>query len=156
MIPLMPVLSVVLRLVLCAATCFLISCAASTPQTRIAKNPAMFGALTPAQQDLVSRGRIERGLPRDGVFLAWGRPDRVVEWDRSGSRLERWSYFGVQPVHTYSFGWGGGPGWRHGWDPAFDPTFFAGPSVAWVPFPVARVDFRTGRVADWEVRLSRP
>lgn len=136
----------------------LVSCTASTPQTRIAKNPAMFQALTPTQQDLVSRGRIDRGLPMDGVFLAWGRPDRVVEWDRSGSRLERWTYLGLRPIHTYSFGVGVGPGWGgwNRWDPWYDPAFFGGPSVEWVPYPVARVDFRRGRVSDWELRLTRP
>ena len=142
----------ILRLILVAAAAALISCTASTPQTRIARNPALFQALTPAQQDLVSRGRIERGLPMDGVFLAWGRPDRVVEWDRSGSRLERWTYLGVRPVHTYSIGWGG---W-YGWDPYYDSYFFGGPSVEWVPYPVSRVDFRHGKVTDWEVRLTRP
>jgi hypothetical protein len=146
------------RPLLAATACLMISCAASTPQARIARNPALFAALTPAQQDLVSRGRIERGLPKEGVFLAWGRPDRVGEWDRSGSRLERWTYLGLRPVHTYSFGWGIGPGWGggYGWDPYVDPYFFGGPAVEWVPYPVSRVDFRHGTVADWEVRLSRP
>lgn len=135
----------------------LVSCAASTPQTRIAKNPALFAALTPRQQELVSRGRIERDLPMDGVFLAWGRPDRMVEWDRSGSRLERWTYLGLRPVHTYAFGWGVGPGWGGGpWGGYSDSYFYGGPGVEWVPYPVSRVDFRHGRVTDWEVRLSRP
>lgn len=148
-------LSSVSRWLLAAAAGLMISCTASTPQTRIARNPAMFEALTPAQQELVSRGRIERGLPMDGVFLAWGKPDRVVEWDRSGSRLERWTYLGLRPVHTYSLGWGIGPGWG-GWDPYYDPYFFGGPAIEWVPYPVSRVDFRRGTVSDWEVRLTRP
>jgi hypothetical protein len=155
----MSILTPMLRSLLLAAACLLASCAASsTPQTRIARNPAMFEALTPAQQEVVSRGRIERGLPMDGVFLAWGRPDRVVEWDRSGSRLVRWTYQSLRPVHTYSVGWGVGPGWGgwRGWDPWYDPYFFGGPSIEWVPFPVSRVDFRQGRVTDWEVRLTRP
>jgi len=134
------------------AVCLLASCAASTPQSRIARHPDLFQALTPAQQDLVARGRIDRGLPRDGVMLAWGRPDRVVEWDRSGSRLERWTYLGLRPIHTYSVGWGS---WRV-WDDWSNAYFFGGPSVEWVPYPVSRVDFRHGVVTDWEVRLTRP
>lgn len=148
----------IIRSLLVAAVCVSISCTASTPQTRIDKNPQLFQALTPAQQDLVSHGRIERGLPMDGVFLAWGRPDRAVEWDRSGSRLERWTYLGMRPVHSYSIGWGISPGWGgwHGWDPYYDSYLFGGPSVEWVPYPVSRVDFRHGKVTDWEVRLTRP
>ncbi|MFN0127911.1 MAG: hypothetical protein ACKV19_14620 [Verrucomicrobiales bacterium] len=144
------------RLLLLAVVGLLASCAASTPQTRIARNPDLFASLTPAQQEIVSRGRIERGLPMDGVFLAWGRPDRVVEWDRSGSRVQRWTYLGLQPVHTYTFGWSGGWGGWHGWDPYCDPYFFGGPSVEWVPYPMSRVDFRHGKVTEWEVRLTRP
>jgi len=146
---------VAFRALLLVAAAFLVSCAASTPQTRIARNPALYQSLTPSQQSLVSQGRIERGLPMDGVFLAWGRPDRVTEWDRSGSRLERWTYHGLRPVSTYAFGLGVGPGW-YGCGPYGDPFFFGGPSVEWVPYPVSRVDFRHGRVTDWEVRLSRP
>lgn len=144
------------RLLLMAVACLLASCAASTSQTRIARNPELFASLTPAQQEVVSRGRIERGLPMDGVFLAWGRPDRVVEWDRSGSRIQRWTYLGLRPVHTYSIGWSRGWGGWHGWDPYGDPYFWGGPSVEWVPYPMSRVDFRHGKVTDWEVRLTRP
>lgn len=150
--------STLLRVLAAAAACLLASCAANTPQTRIAKNPALFASLSPRERDLVSQGKIERGLPKGGVFLAWGRPDRVAEWDRSGSRLERWTYLGVRPVHTYSFGVGYGPGWG-GWGyggPYDDPYFYGGPAVEWVPYPVRRVDFRGDEVADWEVRLSRP
>lgn len=144
-----------LRVLLLGVAGLLASCAASTPQTRIARNPALYQALTPSQQALVSQGRIERGLPRDGVFLAWGRPHRVTEWDRSGSRLERWTYYGLNPVSTYTFGMGVGPGW-YGCGPYGDPFFYGGPVVEWVPYPISRVDFRHGQVTDWEVRLSRP
>lgn len=151
----MTILSALSRSLFMAAACVLISCTASTPQTRIVKNPAIFEALTPAQQELVRSGRIDRGLPREGVFLAWGRPERMVEWDRSGSRLERWTYLGLRPIHTYSFGWGYGPGWG-GWDPYADSYFYGGPAVEWVPYMTSRVDFQHGKVADWEVRLTRP
>lgn len=154
----MILMSVLRKVLLLGAACLMVGCAVSTPQTRIARNPQMFAALSPGQQELVSRGRIERGLPMDGVFLAWGRPDRVVEWDRSGSRLERWTYLGLRPVHTYTVGWGWGSGWGgwHGWGLCGDPYLYGGPAVEWVPYPLSRVDFRHGRVTDWEVRLTRP
>ena len=119
----------------------------------MAKNPELFDALTPRQQELVRQGKIERDLPKTGVWIAWGRPDRVAVWDRSGSRIERWTYLGLRPVNTYTVGVGPGPiglGWYA------DPYFYGGPVVEWVPYPVSRVDFRHDLVTEWEVRLSQP
>jgi len=147
-----------LRSLLMLGGCALTSCAVNTPQTRIAKNPDLYESLTPAQREVVGRGRVEKGLPKGGVFLAWGRPDRVAEWDRSGQQVERWTYLGVRPVHTYSLGGVWGPGWG-GYGPGGpygDPYFYGGPVVEWVPYPVSRVDFANERVTDWEVRLTRP
>jgi hypothetical protein len=132
-----------LRALLGGGLCLLASCTVQTPQTRIAKNSRLFEALTPRQQELVRQGKIERDLPKTGVWIAWGRPDRVAVWDRSGLR----------PVNTYTVGVGTGPvglGWYA------DPYFYGGPVVEWVPYPVSRVDFRHDLVTEWEVRLSQP
>jgi hypothetical protein len=142
-----------LRVLLGGGLCLLASCAVQTPQTRMAKNPELFEALTPRQQELVRQGKIDRDLPKTGVWIAWGRPDRVAVWDRSGSRIERWTYLGLRPVNTYTVGVGTGPvglGWYA------DPYFYGGPVVEWVPYPVSRVDFRHDLVTEWEVRLSQP
>ena len=149
----MTILFSLLRALLGGGLCLLASCAVQTPQTRMAKNPELFEALTPRQQELVRQGKIDRDLPKTGVWIAWGRPDRVAVWDRSGSRIERWTYLGLRPVNTYTLGVGTGPvglGWYT------DPTFYGGPVVEWVPYPVSRVDFHHDLVTEWEVRLSQP
>jgi hypothetical protein len=144
------------RLVLAAAAAgCLASCATSTPASRIARNPDLFAALTPHQQERVSEGNIEKGLPKPGVFLAWGRPTTVSEWERNGRTIERWSYVGYRPVYYHSIG----TGW--GWS-AYHPSLYyhdtywqGGTTVDWAPYAIGRVEFTDGRVSFWEHRHVR-
>ncbi len=139
----------------CAAVSALASCAAPSPQSRIARDPQSFEALSPHQRSLVMEGRIEKGLPKAGVHFAWGRPDRIAQWDRSGRTIERWTYSALRPIYVQTVGVG--VGWGHyrrgGW---YDPGWYGGTDVAWVPYTSAWVDFTGGRVSEWEVQRSRP
>ena len=63
-----------LSLVICLA---LSSCATNTVARRVDRNAGKFSSLSPEQQSLVEQGRIAKGMSRDGVFLALGKPDRV-------------------------------------------------------------------------------
>lgn len=146
-----PLLAVGLLLGLC-------SCA-SPRERRIAKNPALYEGLSSSDKFLVSQGRIREGMTREGVFLAWGRADRVAEGRRNGRRLEKWSYFGSQPVYapTYSIGlgWGrGGLGYGFGYGGLWDPYWggFA-PSVFYMPYTAATVDFQNERVTAYETEM---
>ena len=57
----------------------LASCAPSTPEARIAANPAKYESLSSKHQQLVRQGKIDTGMSPDAVALAWGSPNRRFE-----------------------------------------------------------------------------
>ncbi len=133
------------------------SCAPSTPESRIAAQPAMYEALPANQKELVRQGRIAKGMGTDAVYLAWGRASREYEGSEGGQSTLRWDYEGSRPVYTNTYfgayGWGYGyrygPYGRYGTYPAYYGVGF-GPDVTYVPYRKASVLFRSGRVASWE------
>jgi hypothetical protein len=128
----------------------LAGCVAPTPQARIARRPQEFAALSPRHQSLAQTGNIERGMSMPAVWFAWGPPDRVGAWVRNGIEVERWTYLGYRPVYYQSFGWGWG--W---WGPCAydDPFWHTGYDINYVPYAARTVDFRGGKVVDWEARV---
>lgn len=127
-----------------AAALVLGACTTPSPQTRIADNPQLFAALSPAHKELVSQGRIDRGMSPEAVFLAWGRASSVYEGSRGNTPILRWDYAGSRPVETMSVfgGYGYGRFGRYG--------FGGGPEVAFVPYRAATVWFENQRVTSWE------
>ncbi len=131
------------------------SCAPSTPESRIAAQPAMFEALPAKQKELVRQGTIGKGMGTDAVYLAWGRASREYEGSENGQATLRWDYDGSRPVYTnsyfgaYGWGYGYGPYGRYGTYPAYYGIGI-GPEVTYVPYRKASVLFRNGRVASWE------
>ncbi|MGK0187109.1 MAG: hypothetical protein ACI9R3_002895 [Verrucomicrobiales bacterium] len=137
---------------LCAtavAALFFSSCA-STVQSRIEKNASQFSSLTPKQQELVQQGKIDRGMPKSGVFLAWGRPDHVTRGNRDGKEFEAWRYRAYEPVYTQSIGISIGPGYGRYGRYGHYPECGYGTDVYYRPFTAARVDFHKNRVTGWE------
>jgi len=157
-------LSLVTGAVLMLALLLLAGCATSTPQSRIAGNPALFEALSEHDKGLVSSGMVREGMNQDAVFLAWGRPDRVSEGSRGGSRFETWTYLKSEPVRRvnvgvgYGYGRGpwGHPGYygRHGYGRygrGYDPFYHGGPTWDYRMVKVAEVEFVNNRVTKWEL-----
>ncbi len=120
------------------------SCAPSTPQARIQREPQKFDALSPEHRALVEQGQIARGMDTDAVFLAWGRPSRVFQGSRENRMTERWDYAGSRPVYSSSFYGGFGRG--------FGPYRCGGlgPEVTFIPYRIASVWFIDSRVDSWE------
>ncbi|MCU0779887.1 MAG: hypothetical protein MUF04_02155 [Akkermansiaceae bacterium] len=126
------------------------SCVPSTPQARIERNPELFAALAPKDQELVRQGLIAKGMHQDAVFLAWGPPSARLDGFKDGKATERWDYTGSYPVYTSSFyggygpwGWYGphaGPYYGYGW----------GPAVTYLPYCHSRVWFVDRKVDAWE------
>jgi len=131
----------------------LLASCASTPQTRIEKNPELFLKLPKKDQTLVKQGKIDRGMSPEAVYLAMGNPDTKVSGNQKGINYTRWDYSVLTPVYTDTFGGGYGcaPGYfghRYG--------FYGGytPSVTYVPTRGSSVYFEKGKVAGWE-RIRR-
>lgn len=135
-----------------SAGLLMVSCVPSTPQTRIQLEPGKFEALSGKQRTLVEQGQISRGMPTDAVYLAWGRPSRVLQGSKDGKNTEQWDYAGSRPVyHTNFYGsYGGyyGPCRGRGYYRGYGIGF--GPEVVYIPYRVASVWFIDGRVDAWE------
>lgn len=134
------------------AALFLVSCG-GTVQSRIEKNPELYQKLSTKHKVLVEKGRIARGMDKEAVFLAWGKPARVSDGENSKGRFERWNYTTLEPIYTHGFHGSFGRryyrrgnhyGSRYGYSPGFSSN------VHYIPRDSARVDFRNNRVADWQ------
>lgn len=124
------------------------SCAPSTPQTRIAANPALFEAQPAKHRPLIEQGELQRGMSKDAVQLAWGAPQSSFEGSRDGKTAERWDYTGSRPVHTSGFH--GGYGFNRRLRHPYADFYGFGPEVIHVPYRRASVWFVSGRVDGWE------
>lgn len=149
----------ILRLSSLAAMALLLcSCASSTPQGRVAANPAMAESLSPAQREAVLAGRVSEGMTRDAVYLAFGRPSAVRKGSTAGKETEVWRYTNLQPVQTSTmfvgpampmYGYGIGAGY-------FGPRGARWIGPAWgtgtdfIPVTAALIRFENGIVVSWE------
>mgnify|MGYP004101305569 FL=1 len=126
----------------------LCSCAVSTPQTRIERNPGAFESLSARQQGLVERGLIEKGMPKKGVILALGNPAGRANGYRNGKDFERWTYARLRPHYRQNFygSYGGCRGHRRyrGYGIGFAP------SIEYYPTRSATVWFHRDKVDFWE------
>lgn len=130
------------------------SCAPSTPQARIAREPEKFAALGKREQGLVQQGELARGMGPEAVTLAWGGPDQRFEGSKNSKRSERWDYAASRPVYPTNFfggfGYGYGSYGPYGRGSYSGIGFGLGPEIAYVPYRVASVWFVSGRVDSWE------
>lgn len=135
-----------------SAALTLAACQTATPASRIESNPLLFRSLSAEQQLMVQQGRISKGMTKDAVFLAWGKPASApMVGEKDGKRFERWVYTVSRAVPVNSFGgacWYDGPWCRHGWGP------YGGMEVAYIPENVASVTFENGCVTEWESRST--
>jgi hypothetical protein len=101
-----------------AAAVLLAACAGVS--SRIDEHRALFDASTPEVQRSIRGGRIEVGFTKEQVYMALGRPDRVVERKTSVDARETWLY-GVPQTPLLGFGLGvGGVGFVAA-EPVDDP-----------------------------------
>ncbi len=130
-----------------AAALLAVSCAPVTPEARIERDPEKFAALPAKQQEQVRKGVVAKGMSRDAVLLAMGRPSVRVDSVKDGKATERWDYAGSYPVTSHPFGyspWGHWGGHYHGYGYGW------GPAVTYLPYTKAQVWFVDGKVDSWE------
>ena len=130
------------------------SCAPTTPQTRIAKNPEKFAALAKREQELIQQGQLSHGMSPDAVMLAWGSLDQVFDGNKDSKPAGRWDYIGSRPIYPANFfggiGYGFGSYGPYGRRGPYGAGFAVGPDVAYVPDRLASVWFINERVDSWE------
>lgn len=137
---------------LLAATAMLLASCTSPIVRRIERNPDIYNALSAHHKALVQQGRIEEGMTKKAVFIAWGRPDRAAQGSKSGKSYEKWSYAGYDPVYTTGLSYRGG---YRGYGPygggyhIYEPYFFYEPMMTYVPYEARRVEFLNGVVTAW-------
>lgn len=145
-------------LLLCLA---LTGCETMNPaERRVQRNPELFASLKEKERAAVLRGEVAEGMSRDAVYLAWGRPGRVMTGSRNGSDQERWAYFRATPVQTTSFSYGSYAAHpfysSYGIHPQFGygygPGWGVGSGIDYVPEIDRTVEFANGRVVAWEWR----
>ncbi|MEM9478135.1 MAG: hypothetical protein AAGA58_00580 [Verrucomicrobiota bacterium] len=134
------------RIFLLIAAGLLTSCV-STPETRINDNPAVYGGLSPAHKNLVSQGQIKEGMPKEAVYLAWGAPNAKSSGGHSGKSIERWRYLGHYPVWTDSHAFGHSYYSRSRYRGHYN---YCPPTVQYITYTQAEVEFANGRVRSWE------
>ncbi len=89
-----------------ALLAFLAGCA-STPESRIQRNPEAFAQLPTAVQERVRRGQIDLGDSESVVLLALGEPARRLErLDQRTGASEVWIYARQGPRFSFALGVG--------------------------------------------------
>lgn len=78
-----------------ALAALLLGGCATTPQSRIEKNPSAFAALTPEQQERVKTGGVGVGFDEAAVRFALGEPDRVIERETAEGMTQSWVYYSL-------------------------------------------------------------
>jgi hypothetical protein len=67
-------------------------------KTRISQSPEKFSKLSSSQKKVVSQGRVAKGMSRESVRLAWGKPDKIQQIKSSVGKKEQWIYLRVEQV----------------------------------------------------------
>jgi hypothetical protein len=75
----------------------LLSACASTPTSRIEKDPETFAKLTVEQQEKVKNGNVSVGFDEAAVKLAMGEPSRVIERETAEGISQVWVYYAAIP-----------------------------------------------------------
>ncbi len=142
------------------AVIFLGSCASSEThrQRRIEANADAFESLSEKDKQLVAEGRIEEGMSKEAVFIAWGRPDDKRRGSQQSVPYETWTYAVNQPYTNTHIGLGYGYGYghypygryRHYHDPYFG--FYPSMGVTYRRINVGKVEFLNDKVISWETR----
>lgn len=129
----------------------LCGCARSTIESRKQDRYGAYAGLPEETRGLVDEGKIAVGMSMDAVYIAWGRPDQILEaqgtdgvltttWLYSGTFLEEHRYWSYRPI-------------RHG------RTWYDEPYLAHDHYPrsyvSSEVRFEKGVVKEWR-HLPRP
>lgn len=128
-----------------ALLALLLAACASTPTSRIEKDPAGFARLTPEQQEKVRAGQVAIGFDASATRLALGEPDRILQKITAAGDSETWLYV---DVYTYPSGPCYGAFFRYGL-PSYCFAGYYGPPAQETKERM-RVGFEAGKVVSIE------
>lgn len=142
----------IVTLILLFGIGFLCGCA-STVADRRKQMIGAYSQLPSEMQTLVDTGQIKVGLPKDAVYIAWGKPDQTVQGESAQGKAETWLYYG-STLHPYQY-------WNYGyWGPWHHSYYYSGPylDTDWYPvYYIAReVQFENDRVKSWRSMPRTP
>lgn len=79
-----------------ALSCLAQGCSTTPPiEKRRAERIGVFERLSSEDQTMVKEGRIRVGMDLDAAYIAWGRPDEILESEDAGGRTVTWRFKGV-------------------------------------------------------------
>lgn len=125
-------------------------CKTSTVQSRKQERASAYQELGAEMRQLVDNGQIAVGMPMEGVYIAWGKPDQILRGESPTGRTVVWIYHGTV-MQEYRF-WN----YRHyGYGRGFYPEPYL--DIDYLPrdYTRAEVVFEDGKVKSWRT-LARP
>tara|TARA_R110002096_G_scaffold16106_28_gene55179 strand:+ start:11744 stop:12199 length:456 start_codon:yes stop_codon:yes gene_type:complete len=132
----------------------LVGCSTTTViEKRISKYPELFAQLSEDHQLLVRQGRVQEGMNRNAVFLAWGPADNITQGSKDGKAVETWLYGGGYTDYNsprFNVGYGYGGYGRGGGHFGYGVNFPIGPNTHYHGDPSARAVFTNGIVSEWQ------
>lgn len=79
-----------------ALACLWQGCSTTPPiEKRRVERVGAFERLAPEDQALVKEGRVRVGMDVDAAYIAWGRPDEILESEDASGRTVTWRFKGV-------------------------------------------------------------
>ena len=79
-------------------------CGCATPQSRAQEKSEAFASLPKKFQEAALKGELVEGMNADAVYIALGKPERVVSGEEKGVQQERWVYVRIETDEV--------PAWR--------------------------------------------
>lgn len=127
-------------------------CATSTIEERRAERSAAYEQLAPDQKTRVDGGDIEVGMSEDAVYIAWGKPDQVLQSGDKSGRVTTWLYEGTTTdthyrwvAHAVTLPDGRRVLERH-----------LSPRTEFRDYVAAELMFREGKLAEWKTNRRPP
>lgn len=125
----------------------------ATKTTIESRKQERYGAYSGLDSDLkaaVDQGQIKVGMPKDAVYIAWGKPSQVLLSDTQAGRIENWLYEGT--------GWQEYRYWVYRPVPTgygYAPMPYLQTDYNAYPYVKAEVVFQDGVVREWRT-MPRP
>ncbi|NJN05483.1 MAG: hypothetical protein HC814_02545, partial [Rhodobacteraceae bacterium] len=75
-------------------------CARNTIENRKQERYGAYSALPPETRQLVDAGQIKVGMSMDAVYIAWGKPDQVLNSETAETLFITWLYEDTRSSRT--------------------------------------------------------